>query len=269
MGSGSFEFLVRHGYTVVFAAVLAEQLGLPIPAIPVLLAAGALLGAGKLSLGPVLGVALAGALVGDLLWYALGRRRGMPAVRWLCGISLEPDSCVRRTEEMFARHGALSLLFAKFVPGLSTVAPPLAGVFHMRLARFLALDVAGTLLWAGAFFGLGFAFADQLEHLAGHAALLGSRLFAILLGALLLYVAAKLVHRRRFLRSLRIARITPEELKGKLDAGEDVVVVDLRHSLDFEAAPFRIPGARRLDAARVEQEHEVIPRDREIVLYCT
>ncbi len=267
--SDPLEFLVRHGYAVVFASVLVEQLGLPIPAIPVLLAAGALAGAGNLSVAPVLAAALVGALAGDLLWYELGRRRGMQIVQLLCRISLEPDSCVRKTEGSFERNGARSLLFAKFVPGLSTVAPPLAGVFRMRFGRFLAFDVVGTLLWAGAFVALGFAFADQLERIADRAAVLGGGLFALLLGGLGLFVLAKFAHRQRFLRQLRIARITPEELKRRLDAGEAVVVVDLRHSLDFEADPALIPGALRMDAARFEETHESMPRDREIVLYCT
>jgi membrane protein DedA with SNARE-associated domain len=267
--SDPLEFLVRHGYAVVFASVLAEQLGLPIPAVPVLLAAGALAGAGNLSLALVLALSLVGALAGDLLWYELGRRRGMRIVQLLCRISLEPDSCVRRTEGSFERHGARSLLFAKFVPGLSTVAPPLAGVFRMRLGRFFAFDAAGTLLWAGGFVALGFAFADELERIADQAAVLGGGLFALLLGGLGLYVVVKLASRRRFLRQLRIDRITPEELKRKIDAGEEVVVVDLRHSLDFEADPALIPGALRVDAARIEETPESMPRDREIVLYCT
>jgi membrane protein DedA with SNARE-associated domain len=267
--SDPVEFVIRHGYAVVFGAVLLEQLGLPIPAVPVLLAAGALAAAGKLSLGLVLGAALVAALVGDLLWYELGRRRGMKIVQLLCRISLEPDSCVRRTEGAFARNGARSLLFAKFVPGLSTVAPPLAGVFRMKLDRFVAFDGAGTLLWAGSFLALGVAFGDQLGRIGARAATLGGSLLAILLGGLALWIAAKFVHRQRFLRELRIARITPEELKSRLDAGEDVVVVDLRHSLDFEADPTLIPGARRMDGAQIEQTHASLPRDREIVLYCT
>jgi membrane protein DedA with SNARE-associated domain len=262
-------FLVRHGYTVLFAGVFVEQLGLPLPSVPLLLAAGALAGAGRLSLALVLGLPIIAALISDSLWYELGRRRGVKVLQFLCRISLEPDSCVRRTESTFERHGARSLLVAKFIPGLSTAAPPLAGVFRMRLSRFLLFDALGALLWAGAFVGLGYGFSDQLERVANRAITLGSWLLVLLLGALGGYIAWKYVKRQRFLRQLRIARITPEELKDKLDAGEDVVIVDLRHSLDFEAEPGTIPGAHRLEPAALEEASDHIPRDRDVVLYCT
>ena len=253
-------FLIRHGYVLVFAAVFVE---------PVLLAAGALAGAGQLHFALALAVAIAGALVPDLLWFALGRWRGMKVVQVLCRISLEPDSCVRRTEGAFARSGARSLVLTKFIPGLSTVAPPLAGVFRMKTGRFLAFDALGALVWAGSFLVLGLALSDQLEAVAARAASLGGGLLAILLGSLILWIAYKFLHRRHFIRQLRVARISPEELKEKLDAGEDVVVVDLRHDVDFEADPVLIPGALRMDGARLEESHDALPVDRDIVLYCT
>lgn len=269
MTSETLEFLIRHGYTVVFAWVFFEQIGLPLPAVPVLLAAGALAGAGKLSLLLVVGLALVASVTSDLIWYQIGRVRGSKVLNLLCRISLEPDSCVRRTETTFSRHGAKSLLVAKFVPGLNTAAPPLAGVFHMRLPRFLLFDSLGALAWAGAFIGLGYLFSDQLERVAGHAAQFGGWLLGLAVAALAGYVGWKYVQRQRFLRSLRVARISPEELRGKLDAGEPMVIVDLRHSVDFEADPFLIPGAQHLDAEEIEQHHDAIPRDRDVVLYCS
>ena len=266
---GALEFLLKHGALVLFGWVFAEQLGLPLPAIPLLLAAGALAGAGQLSLGVSLLLAVSAALLADLLWYELGRRRGIRVLHWLCLISLEPDSCVRRTEGLFAQHGARSLLLAKFLPGLGTVAPPLAGIFRMRPARFLAFDAAGAVLWAATFLGLGFAFSAQLERVAERALSLGGILFLLLLAALAAYIAWKFIARQRFLRELRITQITPEELKQKLDAGEELVIVDLRHTLDFEAAPETIPGAVRMDAQELQERNERLPRDREIVLYCT
>jgi len=262
-------FLLRHGYSVLFAWVLVEQLGLPVPSVPLLLAAGALAGRGRLSLSLVAGLPIVAALMSDALWYQLGRRRGVKVLQFLCRISLEPDSCVRRTENVFARHGARSLVVAKFVPGLNTAAPPLAGVFRMRLSRFLFFDALGVMVWVGAFVGLGYVFSDQLERVADHALRLGTGLLVLLLVALAGYIGWKYLHRRRFLRELRIARITPEELKRKLDAGEDVVVVDLRHSYDFEAEPGTIPGAYRMEASELDQMSEQIPRDRDVVLYCT
>lgn len=265
----TLQFLIRHGYAVLFAWVFAEQIGLPIPAIPLLLAAGALAGAGQMNLAGALALAVAAALLSDSIWYEIGRRRGASVMNLLCRISLEPDSCVRRTEEVFARHGVRSLLVAKFVPGLNIAAPPLAGVFKMRFPRFLLFDTFGTLLWAGGFLALGYLFSDQLERVAEHAVALGSWLVTIFLGGLALYILAKYINRQRFLRSLRVARITPEELKKRIDAGEEILIVDMRSSLDFEAEPESIPGAVRVDTADLAEHHDLIPRDREIVLFCT
>src|SRR3989442_231929 len=267
--SETLQFLVKHGFLLLFAWVFAEQIGLPLPSLPLLLAAGALAGTGRLKVTAVVGLPVVAAMISDVLWYELGRRRGVQVLQFLCRISLEPDSCVRRTESTFERQGAGSLVLAKFIPGLSTAAPPLAGIFGMRLDRFLLFDALGTLLWVGVFVGLGFACSNQLERVADRALTFGSWLLAILVGALAAYIGWKFVRRQRFLHALRIARITPEELKQKLDAGEDVVIVDLRHSLDFEAEPITIPGAHRLDAAELEEGSDVIPRDREVVLYCT
>jgi len=249
--------------------VLAEQLGMPLPAIPLLLAAGALAGAGKLSLTLVVLAAVAASLLADSFWYELGRRKGIKVLQLLCRISLEPDSCVRRTEDVFVRHGARSLLVAKFIPGINTAAPPLAGIFRMRFPRFLAFDTAGAVIWAGSFIGLGWIFSDQLEFVADKAASLGGWLLAILFGGLAGYIGWKYYQRQRFLRELRIARITPDELKAKMDNGEEVVVVDLRHKIDFEAEPETIPGALHVPPEELEQRHEEIPRDRELILYCT
>jgi len=266
---GTIQFVLRHGYAMVFMVVLIEQAGLPIPSIPVLLAVGALAGSGRLSLALALALAVVAALIADSVWYNLGRRRGHAILRLLCRISLEPDSCVRRTENAFARNGARSLLLAKFVPGLSTAAPPLAGMLRMRPSRFVTWDAAGALLWAGTFAGLGFVFSAQLDRVTAYAQRLGSGLLALLVGGLVAYIAFKYYGRRRFLRELRIARITPEELKQKLDAGEEVVVVDLRHSVDFGCDNAKIPGAKHLNPEEIELRHQEIPRDRDIVLYCT
>jgi membrane protein DedA with SNARE-associated domain len=261
--------LVRYGYLVVFGWVFAEQIGLPIPAMPVLLAAGAVAGTGRLSVVFVLVLAGIASLVSDVIWYWIGRVGGGRVLGLLCRISLEPDSCVRRTEETFSRQGARSLLIAKFVPGYSTAAPPLAGMVQMRFARFVVFTGAGGLIWAGLFVGLGWLFSHQLELVASYAMRLGSWLVALLAAALAAHIARKYIARQRFLRRIRIARITPEELKGKLDAGEEVMVVDVRHRVEFESEPTIIPGALHLMIEELEARHQEIPRDRDIVLYCT
>jgi membrane protein DedA with SNARE-associated domain len=265
----AFDFLLRHGYLVVFALVLAEQIGLPLPALPILLAIGALSGEGRYSAWLALAVAVAASLLADLFWYGLGRRRGHAILKLLCRISLEPDSCVRRTEQVFARHGARTLLYAKLVPGLNTAAPPLAGLLGMPLRRFLLYDAAGAALWAGPFIGLGRAFDDQLMGILALAEGASTAAGATVLGLLLLYIAIKFWQRQRFLRQLRTARITPEELARKLEAREEVVIVDLRHDLDFAADAVVIPGALRIAPEDIESRHAEIPRGREIVLYCT
>lgn len=263
------QFLLRHGYSLLFLFVFAEQIGLPLPAVPILLAMGALAGTGQLSYPLALLLAVTASLLSDVIWYQLGRRRGASVLNLLCRISLEPDSCVRRTEDTFARHGARALLYAKFVPGLNTAAPPLAGLFQMRLSRFLAFDAVGALFWAGGFSALGLIFSDQLERVAAWAAQLGGWLVVVLAGGLAAYIAWKYIDRQRFIRKLRVARITPEELQRKLTAGENLMVVDLRHSLDFEATSATLPGAVHIAPEELEQRHLEIPRDRDVILYCT
>jgi len=266
--SPTLDLVLRHPYAVLCGAVFAEQLGLPLPAVPFLLGAGALVGRDKLSAALALLLPVAACLLADLVWYEAGRRRGGQVLKLLCRISLEPDSCVRRTENVFALRGERTLLFSKFLPGLNTLAPPMAGMIGMPLLRFLLWDVAGAILWAGSFLALGLAFSNQIEAVAEHAAS-GGRLVAVLLGLLALWLLWKYAQRQRFLRSLRVARITPEEVKQRMDAGEDLVVLDLRGSLEVARDPHRLPGALRFSAEDLEKRHQEIPRGREVVLYCT
>jgi membrane protein DedA with SNARE-associated domain len=263
------EFLLHHGYIVLLAWVFLEQAGMPIPSLPLLLAAGALAGSHQQNFFASLAIATFSCVVADSLWYQLGHRRGVAILQFLCRISIEPDSCVRRTEGLFSKQGARSLLFAKFIPGLGTVAPPLAGIFHMRMRRFLLYDALGGALWAATFLGLGYAFSGEIERIAEWAGSLGSGLAAIILGSLAGYLSYKFISRRRFMRELRIARITVDELKERMDTGEEVVVVDLRHSVEFEADPETIPGAVHMDASDLEGNGELLPRDQEVILYCT
>jgi membrane protein DedA with SNARE-associated domain len=269
LGPSATAFLVQHGYAVLFAWVLAVQLGLPLPTAPLLLAVGALAHAGQMDLGASVPVAVAASMVGHLAWYEGGRRGGGKVLRLVCRISLEPDSCVRKTENVFARWGAKTLVVAPFVPGLSAVAQPLAGMTRMPLVRFVLYDSLGSLLWAGGYAGLGYLFSAQLElvlQAATRAAGTGAVALALVIAVWLL---VKLIGRQRLIQELRIARITPQELKRKLDAGELVTVLDLRHAVDFDSDPRTIQGALRMPAEELELRHLEIPRDREIILYCT
>jgi membrane protein DedA with SNARE-associated domain len=260
------DFLIRHGYAVLFGWVLLEQLGLPVPAAPLLIAAGALARAGKMNLTFAVALAFIAVILADLFWYSLGRYRGGRILKLLCRISLEPDSCVRRTENLFIRHGVRSLLVAKFIPGLNTAAPSLAGVFRMPVRRFLIFDSLGGFFWVVTITSLGLILSDQLERIALR---WGGWLVAVLAGSLAAYVLWKFIQRRRFIHRLRIARITPQELMDKLAAKESISIVDLRQPMDIEAFPQMIPGALRMAMEEIEERHGEIPRDRDVVLYCS
>jgi len=229
---------------------------------------GALAGLGKINLFLCIGLGVCAALSGDLFWYHTGRRRGGQLLSLLCRISLEPDSCVRRTENVFSRYGSRSLLIAKFVPGLSAVSTPLAGIIRMRPSLFLLFDFMGAVLWVGSYTVFGYLLSEQLDRASGYAASMGSALFLLVAGGVSIYILRKYYLRHRFIRQLFVARITPEELKRKLDSGEDVVIFDVRHDLDFDADPYIIPGTLRIPSEQLESTPEV-PKDREVVVYCT
>src|SRR5271169_4680293 len=166
------QFVVRHGYMLVFAWVFIEQAGLPIPSAPLLLAAGALSGMHQMNLGMAIAFATLGALASDSMWHELGRRRGVRVLQLLCRISLEPDSCVRRSQVSFTRNGPRVLPVAKFIPGLNARAAPLSGIIRMDWRKFLMFDLLGALLWVSAFTVTGYMFSSDLERVAARAAYL-------------------------------------------------------------------------------------------------
>ena len=265
----TFQFLADHGASVLFWVIFVEQIGFPIPAIPLLIAAGALVGAGKMSLAMALLVPVAAALPPDLAWYYLGRIKGGKVLGFLCRLSLEPDSCVRDTENLFHRYGPRGLLLAKFIPGFNTVAPPLAGIVGMAATTFALYDVAGTLIWAAVSAGVGALFSNQLEQLVGLLDQAGGLVFGVLLIGLAGFIGYKFYYRQQFLRHLRMSKISVDELKQRLDAGEAISVVDVRHPLSLRLDPDTIPGAINFTLEEIEHRHHEIPRDRDIVLYCT
>ncbi len=263
----AMEFLLRHGYPLLFAMVLAEQLGAPIPAGPVLLAMGALIGTGRYSFAGALSLSMAACMAADGVWYSVGRRKGSSVLKMLCRISLEPDSCVSSTRHWFKRLGGWALVIAKFVPGLSTVAPPMSGLLRMPWWKFLAADGLGGFLWAGAFLLLGHIFRRQLDDVAAYAGRLGGWFLVLIVGALALWIGWKFYQRRRFIRGLRVARILPEDLKQRL--GGEVVILDLRTAEEVNSEGTKIPGALWFDRKELEERHTEIPRDRDVILYCT
>jgi len=258
-------------YSVVLLPVLvvAEQIGIPLPAVPALLAVGALGAQGRVSIPLVIGAILVVTLPVDLIWHELGRRRGARVLSGLCRLSLEPDVCVRRTEGLFQRHGVRAVLVSKFLPGLTTVMPPLAGIFGVSRLRFALYDLAGVILWAGFWTGLGSVFSETIEAVVRRVSALGRTAGVVVVAALVGYVLLKYVRRQLFLRRLRIARISPEALKAKLDAGEDVAILDLRSALDVAGTPVVIRGGRWIPAEALDERLAEIPRDRELVVYCS
>ena len=257
----------RHGYALLFFWVLAEQGALPIPSVPLLVAVGALIRTGSLHAPAAMACCLAGALAADTVWFYFGRTRGKRVLRFICRVSLEPDSCVRQTEHAFLKYGLNTLLFAKFVPGLNAVAAPLAGDSGVALARFLAIDTLGIVTWSGAYIGVGYIFSDQVEEALGYVQQLGPGVLILLAGLLAAWIFWKFIQRRRFLKKLEVARITPEELRDRMDSGEDLYVVDLRTAPDKDSPP--VPGAIRFSLEDVASNMQQIPRDREIILYCS
>src|SRR6185437_14255736 len=245
------EFFVRHACAILFVWVLAEQLGLPIPSIPVLLTAGTLSAAHRVHSFSALLVVVLACVLADSLWFALGRRYGNGVIRLLCRFSFEASTCISKTEDYFGRRGAETLLFAKFVPGLSTVAAPIAGQTGMPYPRFVLYDLCGTLLWslsclfAGRFFGdvakRSQAFFALLSHFA-------ALVFILMVAGFFLW---RVVKQRRFLAQVRELRLEPSELKAMLDeacvdGSEQPYIVDLRHPLDYLPDPRVLPGAVRI-----------------------
>jgi membrane protein DedA with SNARE-associated domain/rhodanese-related sulfurtransferase len=270
------QFVLQHGYSILFAGIFANQIGFPVPGPLFLLAAGALVAAGKLSLVPVLGLAVIACVLADYVWYELGRWRGNKILHFIHRLARDPDAHDRRAKETFARYGPPLLAVAKFVPGLDAVAPPLAGTSGTIRLHFLAFDTIGAALFSAAYSGLGYFFSRDLDRAAIYAGRVGTLLLAVVvLAGLSIYATPKLVRLYRFIREFRLARITPEELKEKLDAGEQVFIVDLQGRWRDARERQGIPGAVRIDPHKLEHYRaydtktpDPLPRDREVVLYC-
>lgn len=265
----TLQFVLQYGYLLVFVWVLGEQAGLPVPVAPLLLTCGALAGQRQMSLVITVLAAAVASLLSDSVWYYIGKRRGLGVLRLLCKISLEPDTCVRQTEARFAKFGLRTLLFSKFVPGLNTAAPPLSAVVGTPYSRFAPFAFIGAALWAASFTLAGFFFSNQISRITEDLQRLGSWALLLFIGAFIAYIGYRYYDRVRFLNQVKGGRITPQELKAKLDFGEPVTIIDLRHPLDLLPDPHTLPGALRISPDELEARHSEITRDGEIVLFCT
>jgi membrane protein DedA with SNARE-associated domain/rhodanese-related sulfurtransferase len=268
----AIEFFVGHAYAILFVWVLVEQLGLPVPSIPLLLTAGTLSATHRVNFTTALLAVVGACVISDSTWFALGRHYGGRVIRVLCKLSFEASTCVARTEGYFTRRGAETLLFAKFIPGLSTVAAPIAGQTRMRYSRFLLYDICGTLLWSLSFLFAGRFFGDVAKRSQAFFGLLSH--FAVLVFVLMVagFFLWRVIKQRRFLAQVRELRLEPSELKAMLDqadAAAQPFIVDLRHPLDYLPDPRVLPGAVRIGPTELALRAALIPRDRDIILYCT
>ncbi|MGA9071268.1 MAG: VTT domain-containing protein [Terracidiphilus sp.] len=261
--------LLLYGYVLLFAWILVEQLGIPLPATPVLLAAGALSAAHEINFLFALLAGLAGSLIADSTWFFIGRRYGHHVLRILCKLSLEPTICVRRTQNSFGRRRAVTIMIAKFVPGLATLAPPVAGLNGMSYGRFFLFDLIGATAWLSALLVAGRFFGDLIRRDPGMMDWVGRFSGALLVLGILGFFIGRIIRRRMVIKKLVAARLEPEELKQQLDAGEQVYIVDLRHPLELEPDPFTLPGAIHFAPDDLTARHQEIPRDRDIVLFCS
>jgi len=255
------------GLSVIFLNVLCNQLGLPVPVLPTLIVAGAMAADGRLPGAAVFGLAVAGCVCGDGAWYIAGRIFGGRVMKLLCKVSLTPDTCVSQTETRFERHGPKVLIIAKFIPGLSLVAPPLAGATRMGVVRFLCYSALAAALWVSAALIIGLLLKAQVEWLLHSVAgLIGAALAALLVFAG--YIAYKWWERHRFNKALEMARISVGELHTHLGTTAPPLVLDVRSSTATGLQPQRIPGALQVPLQEVGQQLGKLPRDRDIILYC-
>jgi len=259
--------LLTRGLAVVFAASLIESLGAPVPAFPVLLLAGSVAAEYRFSALPLVISSAAGFWIGDLAWYVFGRIQGRRVLGLLCRLSLNPDACVGRAERRFRQRPAMTVAAGKFIPGLSLMVAPLAGILRMPPMQFAAVDGAAAIAWSAAAVMLGVVYGRRvIPHVVRTQRALG------ILGvvAVLAFVAWKLYERRWLVRHYSVGRVDISELQRLLAAEPiDILVIDLRGEQAFSGSAQMVPGARRIPPGDFEKHIDTMPLDKEIILYCT
>jgi len=258
--------ITEHEGLALFLASFVGNLGLPVPAFPVLMLAGALSLGGRISFPEAVGGAAAGATAASVFWYQLGRWRGRGVLSALCRMALNPDACMEQAVYRFHRYPTAMVFFAKFIPGTSTIVPPVAGMVSMPLYRFVLLSLLGSLLWAAAGVGLGVAFGVEIVR---HGGRLYNALGWILTGGVAVFLAWRAAYRFHLVRRFSAPRLSPKELHEKMVKGEDVLVLDLRIDRAFESSAEMVQGARRVRPATFHKRAHELPAGRELVFYCT
>jgi membrane protein DedA with SNARE-associated domain/rhodanese-related sulfurtransferase len=259
----------QHGPLLVFFNVLVEQLGAPVPAIPALMVAGALSIEGAFGWQTILILALLGSGIANFTWYLAGRRFGLRILGLMCRITLSPDTCVRSTEKTFLRWGVMALLVARFIPGLSSVASPLAGAMRLPAGRFILFDTIGTALWAGAAIAAGRLLHRQVDALITALGEVGGVALLIVLALFALYIAFRWLERQRLLRFVRIHRIDVIELADRIAAGTAPLIIDVRAGTAKAIDARMLPGARAIELDALPQALADVSADQEIVFYCS
>jgi len=261
----------HHGYLLVFLIVFAEASGLPAPAALALIAAGAASAAHLLSFPAVLVAALVAMMLGDILLFILGRNTGWALLAFLCRVSMNPETCILRSAESFYRRGKLTLVFAKFIPGINTMAPPLAGSMRMRPGMFLQLDAIGTLLYVLAYATLGYVFRDFLSRITAGVQNAGHVFAALIVVGIVVYIGYRIVQYHRYKVADVVPRVSAEELAQRIAASEknDVILMDVRSHGYYDSGADRIAGSIRIEPNRLDEELKAIPKDKDIYVYCT
>jgi membrane protein DedA with SNARE-associated domain/rhodanese-related sulfurtransferase len=259
----------QYGLMIVVVNVLLDQIGLPVPAVPTLIVAGAIAADGQMPLASLFVWSVLACLVADCGWYLIGERYGIRVLKTLCRISLEPDSCVSQTQTRFERWGINSLVIAKFVPGLAIIAPPMAGALRIGWPRFVFLSTCAAILWVGTALLAGILFKSQIARLLDNLNGLGSIAATGVVILLAAYIGYKWWERSRFYRLLRMARISVADLYALMQAGASPIILDVRSSTARALEPKWIPGALNVSLQDVARHLKELPREREIILYCT
>jgi membrane protein DedA with SNARE-associated domain/rhodanese-related sulfurtransferase len=261
--------LGQYGVAIVVANVLLDQIGLPVPAVPTLVVAGAIAADGLMPLPALFVWSVIACLLADCGWYLVGQKYGIRVLKTLCRISLEPDSCVSQTQTRFERWGINSLVIAKFIPGLAIIAPPMAGAMRIGWLRFVVLSTCAAVLWVGSGLVAGALFKAQIGRLLEHLNDIGSVAVAGVVILLAAYIAYKWWERTRFYKMLRMARISVADLYALLQAGAAPLIIDVRSITARALEPRWIPGALHVPLQDVAHHLKELPRDRDIILYCT
>jgi membrane protein DedA with SNARE-associated domain/rhodanese-related sulfurtransferase len=259
--------LLRHGPLLVFVVTLAARAGAPLPAAPLLVVAGGLGALGQMPLGVTIGLSLLANLLGDVVWFVAGRVLGYRVLRLLCRVSLSPDSCVRQSEDLFGRWGGLSLVAAKFVPGVSVIAAPMAGALRMTWTGFLAWNVVAAATWTAVYMGLGALFRFEITRALAVLADAGVKALFVIAALVVLAAALRWARRRRGASFAAHVLVTAQELADEVAKGEPVLFLDVRGRVAREAAG-TVPGSVVAELGRMEQAVRGIAKSAPIVTYC-